>query len=139
MKSGNLNFLELSGPLQACNGTALTFTTYVAASRCRGRDGISSTTPASSNIGGLYQKLYIQSRAPDDGRKHLPKTVQLIGYKEINQKFATCWSSITNYIIPYPTAFPYRNGMVLHFYQQQESSTTETVHKVINKGLKSYV
>ena len=31
------------------------------------------------------------------------------------------------------------NGMVLHFYQQQESSTTKTVHKVINKGLKAYV
>ena len=43
------------------------------------------------------------------------------------------------YIIPYPTAFPYGNGMVLHFYQQQESSTTKTVHKVINKGLKTYV
>ena len=42
-------------------------------------------------------------------------------------------------IIPYPTAFPYGNGMVLHFYQQQESSTTKTVHKVINKGLKAYV
>ena len=27
---------------------------------------------------------------------------------------------------PYPTAFPYGNGMVLHFYQQQESSTTKT-------------
>ena len=40
---------------------------------------------------------------------------------------------------PYPTAFPYGNGMVLHFYQQQESSTTKTVHKVINKGLKPYV
>ena len=26
MKSGNLNFLEPSGPLQACNGTALLFT-----------------------------------------------------------------------------------------------------------------
>ena len=39
-------------------------------------------------------------------------------------------------INPYPTAFPYGNGMVLHFYQQQESSTTKTVHKVINKGLK---
>ena len=39
---------------------------------------------------------------------------------------------------PYPTAFPYGNGMVLHFYQQQESSTTKTVHKVINKGLKAY-
>ena len=40
---------------------------------------------------------------------------------------------------PYPTAFPYGNGMVLHFYQQQDSSTTKTVHKVINKGLKAYV
>ena len=40
---------------------------------------------------------------------------------------------------PYPTVFPYGNGMVLHFYQQQESSTTKTVHKVINKGLKTYV
>ena len=43
------------------------------------------------------------------------------------------------YINPYSTAFPYGNGMVLHFYQQQESSTTKTVHKVINKGLKTYV
>ena len=42
-------------------------------------------------------------------------------------------------INPYPTAFPYGNGMVLHFYQQQDSSTTKTVHKVINKGLKTYV
>ena len=41
--------------------------------------------------------------------------------------------------IPYPTAFPYGNGMVLHFYQQQESSMTKTVHKVINKRLKTYV
>ena len=40
---------------------------------------------------------------------------------------------------PYPSAFPYGNGMVLHFYQQQESSTTKTVHRVINKGLKAYV
>ena len=40
---------------------------------------------------------------------------------------------------PYPTAFPYGNGMVLHFYQQQESSTTKTVHKIINRGLKAYV
>jgi len=42
-------------------------------------------------------------------------------------------------INPYPTAFPYENGMVLHFYQQQESSTTKTVHEVINKRLKTYV
>ena len=42
-------------------------------------------------------------------------------------------------INPYPMAFPRGNGMVLHFYQQQESSMTKTVHKVINKGLKTYV
>ena len=47
--------------------------------------------------------------------------------------------SFEEHINPYPTAFPYGNGMVLHFYQQQESSTTKTVHKVINKGLKTYV
>jgi len=29
MKSGNLNFLEPSGPLQACNGTDLPFTNYL--------------------------------------------------------------------------------------------------------------
>ena len=43
------------------------------------------------------------------------------------------------FVNPYPTAFPYGNGMVLHFYQQLESSTTKTVHKVINKRLKTYV
>ena len=47
--------------------------------------------------------------------------------------------TLQNMLNPYPTAFPYGNGMVLHFYQQQESSTTKTVHKVINKGLKAYV
>ena len=48
------------------------------------------------------------------------------------------WSGVTA-INPYPTAFPYGNGMVLHFYKQQESSTTKTVHRVIKKGLKAYV
>ena len=58
--------------------------------------------------------------------------------------FAVCYhivlcKSMHVHYNPYPTAFPYGNGMVLHFYQQQESSTTKTVHKVINKGLKTYV
>ena len=30
MKSGNINFLEPFGPLQACNGTALHFAFYIA-------------------------------------------------------------------------------------------------------------
>ena len=52
-----------------------------------------------------------------------------------DQKYSIKYVDINHY----PTAFPYGNGMVLHFYQQQESSTTKTVHKVINKGLKTYV
>ena len=49
------------------------------------------------------------------------------------------YNNCSRNINPYPTAFPYGNSMVLHFYQQQESSTTKTVHKVINRGLKTYV
>ena len=55
-----------------------------------------------------------------------------------------CISDFSLYLIwyeynPYPTAFPYGNGMVLHFYQQQESSTTKTVYRVINRRLKAYI
>ena len=60
------------------------------------------------------------------------KTMLINGFRN----FANVPNKVIN---PYPTAFPYGNGMVLHFYQQQESSTTKTVHKVINKGLKTYV
>ena len=56
-----------------------------------------------------------------------------------NKQLSILFVKKYDYINPYPTAFPYGNGMVLHFYQQQESSTTKTVHKVINKGLKTYV
>ena len=42
---------------------------------------------------------------------------------------------LSDVLIPYPTAFPYGNGMVLHFYQQQESSTTKTVLKTKLRGL----
>ena len=60
----------------------------------------------------------------------------LLNFKFILVTYFALRLSVNN---PYPTAFPYGNGMVLHFYQQQESSTTKTVHKVINKGLKAYV
>ena len=66
---------------------------------------------------------------------------ELMDKKWPNMKEEVSGKKILMYtcINPYPTAFPYGNGMVLHFYQQQESSTTKTVHKVINKGLKAYV
>ena len=68
-----------------------------------------------------------------DGTLQMPEATGLVKY--------CCFHIRTVHldINPYPTAFPYGNGMVLHFYQQQESSTTKTVHKVINKGLKAYV
>ena len=56
---------------------------------------------------------------------------------KVMRRWHKSWNEIE--FDPHPTAFPYGNGMVLHFYQQQQSSTTKTVHKVINKGLKAYV
>ena len=65
--------------------------------------------------------------------------MELVSYKTQHTKApAMSWYNFVE-VNPYPTAFPYGNGMVLHFYQQQESSTTKTVHKVINKRLKAYV
>ena len=69
------------------------------------------------------------------------------GKKETKKKMKTEEKNTIKYINvivqsdinPYPTAFPYGNGMVLHFYQQQESSTTKTANRVINKRLKTYV
>ena len=69
--------------------------------------------------------------------KPLPPTIRIYRAEDLNSDGGM--HSRLNVINPYPTAFPYGNGMVLHFYQQQESSTTKTVHKVINKGLKTYV
>ena len=71
-------------------------------------------------------------------RKVVVYTV-MVGLYQITRTQYSTHSVPTIMLIPYTTAFPYGNGMVLHFYQQQESSTTKTVHKVINKGLKTYV
>ena len=77
------------------------------------------------------------------GRSLCPRNITVIAWKDKSKTrivyFKVIISQISTRDIPYPTAFPYGNGMVLHFYQQQESSTTKTVHKVINKGLKAYV
>jgi len=64
---------------------------------------------------------------------------EISAYVNHNTSGRTILKLKTGEFNPYPTAFPYGNGMVLHFYQQQESSRTKTVHKVINKGLKTYV
>jgi hypothetical protein len=52
MKSGNLNFLEPSGPLQACNGTALPLPIF--------KKDQSYTVPPRLGLRGLfYGELYL--------------------------------------------------------------------------------
>ena len=60
MKSGNLNFLEPSGPLQACNGTALPFIYGV---RCQLRDDPKIVVVFLSII-KWYKWYMLQSRNP---------------------------------------------------------------------------
>ena len=50
MNSGNLNFLERSGPLQACNGTALPFLLYWNGENWR-------VSPVSDGLSVQYQGL----------------------------------------------------------------------------------
>ena len=87
----------------------------------------------SANLYDIYHRC-VQWKTPDDGQRICSKHVECY-FKNNFEKLV----HLFGFIIPYPTAFPYGNGMVLHFYQQQESSTTKTVHKVINKRLKTYV
>ena len=102
-------------------------------------NGISMGSPISSTLAEMYlqycEKIHL---------KHYLETRDIYYKIYVDDLLIIFDQTKTNediihIINPYPTAFPYGNGMLLHFYQQQESSTTKTVHKVINKGLKTYV
>ena len=88
----------------------------------------------------FVQDLFINNTLKVGNYEHAELTASdnLWIFGHYNKLRVTKNSDVRCNINPYPTAFPYGNGMVLHFYQQQESSTTKTVHKVINKGLKTY-
>jgi len=51
----------------------------------------SSMTPAGSNLSEYYQIMKIQSSAPDDGRKHRPKHVELTRNNKLTCIVASCW------------------------------------------------
>ena len=87
--------------------------------------------PSEEGYRNVYNGIHLSETMPV-----IPTLVVPI-FSEFANFSSFLWMFVT--FNPYPTAFPYGNGMVLHFYQQQESSTTKTVHKVINKGLKAYV
>ena len=80
----------------------------------------------------MHMKYYSVHKMLPNPTKHFYENGQFVGSNKLPHCIQKC-------INPYPTVFPYGNSMVLHFYQQQESSTTKTVHKVINKGLTAYV
>jgi len=48
-------------------------------------------TPAGNNIGEYYQMLQIHSSAPDDGRKHRPKHVELTRNNKLTYTVASRW------------------------------------------------
>ena len=83
--------LHVSGDVFAHHQEHITVTTAVY--RCCCWLVLQCATPASSNIGDNFQKLQLQRYAPDDGRKHRPKHVELTGSKEITT-VASCWLSI---------------------------------------------
>jgi hypothetical protein len=51
----------------------------------------SAKTPTGSSLGEYYQIPQIQSSAPDDGRKHRPKHVQLARNNKLTYVVASCW------------------------------------------------
>ena len=72
MKSGNLNFLDPSGPVQACNRTALTFLigrnnkVHLRAGHedPEGEQRYSSTLPLSSELDGLGGQRHAPAPLP---------------------------------------------------------------------------
>ena len=98
------------------------------------------------NIREINQKAEVpigRNNTPIEKLKHMKSLfnigvtfLKLPTYSKKIQKRAFLLKQI-NYPLSY--SVPVRERMVLHFYQQQESSTTKTVHKVINRGLKAYV
>ena len=114
-----------------------------------GRDQHFSTNPkvlqllAVTTNSSLYPERSVLRTSGRPSTGHLfgcpDKLIILRPIKPLLFKLLPYSRELVKYFNPYPTAFPYGNGMVLHFYQQQESSTTKTVHRVINKGLKTYV
>ena len=116
------------------------------------QSGLCAATEMESSRGGSIRIQHltaaVTSISPAGGRSRFPKLDECahFHYEQVELgPFQVCVGLCYHIKVkrsafnPYPTAFPYGNGMVLHFYQQQESSTTKTVHKVINKGLKTYV
>jgi hypothetical protein len=53
--------------------------------------GLTASPKACSNTGEYYQILEIESSAPDDGRKHLPKHVELTRNNKLAYIVASCW------------------------------------------------
>ena len=137
-KSGSLSLLEPSGPVQTCNGIALNSSIHPLT--CFNEPGYATYFDACALRNRTEaESIQLLDLAPVN--LHARQILRFIQkfFNHFKQRSTEYCNELAIKVNPYPTAFPYGNGMVLHFYQQQESSTTKTVHKVINRGLKAYV
>ena len=144
--SPNVSLSALTLPSLSITSLSLLRAQFITAASCKSTNSMSKQSrTGSSRIG---HRCYTTQRT---GLKSWADSVLLFQPKCSPHHLVPEYPKCLHYVLffsikiiydlfnPYPTAFPYGNGMVLHFYKQQESSTTKTVHKVINKGLKAYV
>jgi hypothetical protein len=100
MKSGNLNFLELSGPLQACNGTALPLPLYDMRSKATRKPSLTYKNLLQYKIHvchpvrvicvvSKWKYIYLRSALCS----YLTATLQVIKYVPDGTGYLTRWSS----------------------------------------------
>jgi len=69
-KSGNLNFLETSGPLRACNGTALPFYLYIRTNKHKQK------SKTGCGLSPVLFKIYI-NKIIQEFKREIKKGIQL--------------------------------------------------------------
>ena len=87
--------------------------------------------------GFLNQRVYSNNpRIPEDLEHSIEWAFAGTCYKLLEKLQKKNFRRVNACLNSYPTAFPYGNGMVLHFYQQQESSTPKLYTKSLTRDLK---
>jgi len=126
MKSGNVNFLKTSGPLQACNGTALPFTSYDKMTRVlceedgrrEHRPRLPGVTDVSWRQAGYITETQTEKSVIDckicfqDGEKHERKV------KKIMMKWPVAWlvSTVTDWLVAAVRCRPVVGSAVVRVY-----------------------
>ena len=84
----HLSVFTVSGSIHPSSCRLVTWMSWNWAMWFVGR--VHAKTPAGSYLGEYYQILWIQSSAPDDGRKHRPKHIELTRNNKLTCIVASC-------------------------------------------------